>query len=510
MIGDQQEQHQHHVIDKEEEIAAAAPPPTTTTAAIEVDQKKLDIQRTFWDIVNDSDDSEREEDGDDNEEEEGYNEKTPIPTDSRPKKKLPPRKNLHEVERWDRNVLAELEEWEDEHEEYDHHVPPHDDNATNIQRRKNLPFVFNVRGKKITNKSNLDPNLAGDDDAEVEEGNMGSFVNDGRDDDNGNIENSEEGRGLLSATTERKVFGIIEKWATAITIGLLLVIVAVFSIDAILEVHNEEELQEIMNSETTLSMTPSIAPMIQPTIPTLPPTTDVSVTYSPTSIHPDTSEQMPSTATTSLPSVSTNTVTGNPTTTPSQDVVTTGIPSTTPPTAGGGAIPNADNPATHQLIRETVVEILSMYFPNNDELLPSTSIQEDALNWLVDDILLRNDYELKQNMSFNNGTYYPLLERFVLAILYFESNRRDDDDNTIWNQNQYWLSSNKSVCEWYGLTCRNNNNNDSTSSSSGVDKIELIQNDLQGTIPSELATLTKLTKLSLRESLCFRCCFCGY
>ena len=74
------------------------------------------------------------------------------------------------------------------------------------------------------------------------------------------------------------------------------------------------------------------------------------------------------------------------------------------------------------------------------------------------------------------------LERYILVLFYFATGGKD------WTLDSRWLS-NKTMCDWEGINCY--------SDMEVVSDIILVNNDLYGSLPTELAMLTNLTRLVL-------------
>lgn len=124
------------------------------------------------------------------------------------------------------------------------------------------------------------------------------------------------------------------------------------------------------------------------------------------------------------------------------------------------------------------------------------SAQSRARNWL-----LFND----TNTLVQSDSVAPLvvLERFVLAVLFYSTNGTTTTSDTPW-KNQLQFLSDRDVCDWndgsqvlfsqvldtFGVYCEE----------SEVTHIRLSQNGLDVTIPSELSLLTRLQVLGLENN----------
>ena len=98
---------------------------------------------------------------------------------------------------------------------------------------------------------------------------------------------------------------------------------------------------------------------------------------------------------------------------------------------------------------------------------------------------------------------------YLLAVLYYSTH--DPVKSTEWTQDHHWLSAVVPLCDWYGIRCSNMTNTDtvdnpdassspSSPSSIILQSLDLGQNRLAGTIPTELGFLTQLTSLLLFDN----------
>ncbi|CAB9499816.1 Leucine Rich Repeat [Seminavis robusta] len=76
-----------------------------------------------------------------------------------------------------------------------------------------------------------------------------------------------------------------------------------------------------------------------------------------------------------------------------------------------------------------------------------------------------------------------LTQRFTLALFHYSTT------GTGWRTTTNWMSD-TSECNWFGVTC----------SGSNLQQIELVQNGVNGAIPSELGLMTQLSTLSLDQN----------
>jgi len=104
----------------------------------------------------------------------------------------------------------------------------------------------------------------------------------------------------------------------------------------------------------------------------------------------------------------------------------------------------------------------------------SNTSQFQALDWIV-----YNDPKL---LPYNDPS---LVQRYILVLIYISTN-----SSTGWFNSFNWLS-NDSECQWEGVHCNYQND---------VMKIDMVANNLQGSIPSEIRYLTELQFLNLSNN----------
>jgi hypothetical protein len=155
---------------------------------------------------------------------------------------------------------------------------------------------------------------------------------------------------------------------------------------------------------------------------------------------------------------------------------------------GAGVIRHVvPSPAPTTLGDRLLEELISLNAISDHELSllnDRTSAQSRALSWLRDD-----DIATSQNRS-----PLDLLQRYVLAVLYFATSGGD------WQLSDTFLSSND-VCLWnngaenngQGVYCRGGGR--------GIDLLNLAKNNLQGSLPRELMLLTNLEEINLDSNL---------
>jgi hypothetical protein len=128
--------------------------------------------------------------------------------------------------------------------------------------------------------------------------------------------------------------------------------------------------------------------------------------------------------------------------------------------------------------------ILSKFAGTEDALSDQASPQSRALQW-VTDRRIENEADY--------STDARVLQQYSLATLYYSTN-----GESAWNKSDGWLNT-TSECEWYGVEC---SQEEGGSEDSGmVVGLNLMDNGLDGTLPSDLALLSaSLTVVDLSNN----------
>ena len=105
----------------------------------------------------------------------------------------------------------------------------------------------------------------------------------------------------------------------------------------------------------------------------------------------------------------------------------------------------------------------------------SSSEHTRSICWWLDDLDERTS-DSQQDMT--------NVQRYILALLYFSTG------GLHWNNQNKWLSTN-SVCDWFGVYCKN---------PGIVSKIEITSNNMQGHVPAELGELAGLEILIIHSN----------
>jgi hypothetical protein len=163
-----------------------------------------------------------------------------------------------------------------------------------------------------------------------------------------------------------------------------------------------------------------------------------------------------------------------PSASPTQSPIPTSSP-TRRPTVMPTKSPRPTSSPTRRRIDELQSPLLSVADLDKIALTTIGTAQFKALDWLANQDEARMDFEIVSTVE--------LLERFVLALLFFPT------DGDSWSNSAGFLGP-TSVCNRTGVLCEPN-----------VVELRWGANSLGGTIPTELGLLTSLRILVLRKSL---------
>lgn len=117
------------------------------------------------------------------------------------------------------------------------------------------------------------------------------------------------------------------------------------------------------------------------------------------------------------------------------------------------------------LVREWIVEV---GLTSRDDLSTQGTAQNRALRWMIEE----DEVTKKELIS---------IERYILAVLYYSTNG--------WKHEDKWMSD-ESVCEWLGVQCN--------AKADIVESLNVTNNLIQGSLPSEITSLGGLKLLDLR------------
>lgn len=126
-------------------------------------------------------------------------------------------------------------------------------------------------------------------------------------------------------------------------------------------------------------------------------------------------------------------------------------------------------------------------------LLPADTVGAVALGAAVGSPQAKAFTWLSKDPSFQGGEYSDdrILQRFALATFYFAMGGGNDNSHE-WNHHYNWLSRSIHECSWRGLSCNR--------ATKEVAIIDLDNNKLDGSFPSELFWLSNLQLLKLSDN----------
>lgn len=141
-----------------------------------------------------------------------------------------------------------------------------------------------------------------------------------------------------------------------------------------------------------------------------------------------------------------------------------------------------------QRYNSLLLKIMEWNVTNMTDLVSSNEASPayQALKWLA------FSDETTEISATDTGSDVNVRTRFALATFYFSTYR----NASAWNSSHLWLSTQHSVCFWYGIYCvgdsESNHFENSTPPDDGEERVEAIylgSNKLVGTIPRELSLL---------------------
>lgn len=142
---------------------------------------------------------------------------------------------------------------------------------------------------------------------------------------------------------------------------------------------------------------------------------------------------------------------------------------------------------------EIISRIVDAGLTDKNTLHDEGSPQNAALKWINHD-----------DPASLSADHADLLERYVLAILYFSTNGYIEG----WKRSDNWMTE-KGICVWYGVKCvpidvpgsaGEDSRLDVYDDNAAVLSIELVDNTIVGRIPTELSGLANLLTLDLSEN----------
>jgi hypothetical protein len=136
--------------------------------------------------------------------------------------------------------------------------------------------------------------------------------------------------------------------------------------------------------------------------------------------------------------------------------------------------------------RESVIrkKLLDGGFTTEFILSNEHSPQAKAMKWISEE----DTYKISSKDP-------NVLQRFAMAVVYYAMSTDDPmEAPTPWKNQDNWLSG-EGICAWYGVECSS-----SSDDNGPVISLNLTNNELRGTVPTELTALSQLHKLDLSSN----------
>ena len=93
------------------------------------------------------------------------------------------------------------------------------------------------------------------------------------------------------------------------------------------------------------------------------------------------------------------------------------------------------------------------------------------------------DWMVNSDTAMNINDERRVKQRYVMCVLYFATN------GDFWTKKGNWLDSERSECDWHGVSCYSGNDN--------IRSINLPENNVTGTLPNEIVSLPTLAFLNM-------------
>lgn len=167
----------------------------------------------------------------------------------------------------------------------------------------------------------------------------------------------------------------------------------------------------------------------------------------------------------------------------------------------GAKHPKKKHPKLHGNRLEKFHQMIVGQGYSSEELLNTPGSPEAlALEWIA------NHDPAKIKPSYDDDDDHFTCERFALAVLFYTTSGTADleepSEKGHWADSTNWLTG-KGICAWSGITCEGDvpeADYDDRDHHGTVERIELSELGLMGTIPREVASFPKLYKLDLSKN----------
>jgi hypothetical protein len=122
------------------------------------------------------------------------------------------------------------------------------------------------------------------------------------------------------------------------------------------------------------------------------------------------------------------------------------------------------------------------------QLTTMDSPQYHALHWLA-------------NVDRANADSPHLLQRYALAVFFYSTSGSSEHIKPVagWEKQDDWMTS-KGICIWYGVKCETSDKGPTFDGDAAVTALNLADNSVGGSLPSELTALNELLTLDLSNN----------
>lgn len=153
-------------------------------------------------------------------------------------------------------------------------------------------------------------------------------------------------------------------------------------------------------------------------------------------------------------------------------------PASVAPVPTAGPIPSPPPTTEAQALERDIIELVSSLSPSTAESVQDkSSSQYRAVLWMVDDVQ-ENSWSLE-------GSQNQIIQRFSLATFFY--NTLGDQ----WRENDGWLETSLTECDWSGLSCVGNGFADATGFRR-LQSFDMFDNRVDGALPHEISFLSNL------------------
>lgn len=176
------------------------------------------------------------------------------------------------------------------------------------------------------------------------------------------------------------------------------------------------------------------------------------------------------------------------------------------PTPWLSGIEESDDPLLNKMPSKFLRSSPLLPAGTSTALIDNTSPQYQALKWTMEDAAnVEMNFQDVNLLQTRPDVQEQLVQRFAAGTLYFAMHA---DDEEKWETDTNWMSE-KSVCDWHGITCGDGideaetrqgtrtRNLEALTGRETITKLDLKENNLHGQIPPELFMFPELTSIEL-------------